>query len=80
MINDETKVIPGHGALANKDDVLRTLAMVTDAKALVGNMVGEGKTDEEVLEANPLSVYESYSWAFITTEKMTQQLLAGFKR
>ena len=80
MINDETKVIPGHGALANKVDVLRTLAMVKDAKALVGNMVAEGKTDKEVLEANPLSAYESYSWAFITTEKMTQQVLAGFKK
>ncbi|MFT6407688.1 MAG: glyoxylase-like metal-dependent hydrolase (beta-lactamase superfamily II) [Arenicella sp.] len=80
MINDETKVIPGHGPLANKDDVLRTLAMVKDAKALVGKMVEAGKSDEEVVKANPLSAYESYSWGFITTEKMTKQVLAGFSK
>jgi glyoxylase-like metal-dependent hydrolase (beta-lactamase superfamily II) len=80
MINDQTKVIPGHGPLANKADVLRTLAMVKDAKALVGKLVAAGKSDEEVLKANPLAIYESYSWGFITTEKMTKQVLAGFKK
>lgn len=80
MINEQTTVIPGHGPLANKADVLRTLAMVKDAKALVGKLVAAGKSDSEVLEANPLAVYESYSWGFITTEKMTQQVLAAFKK
>jgi glyoxylase-like metal-dependent hydrolase (beta-lactamase superfamily II) len=81
MINDDTKVIPGHGPLANKADVLRTLAMLKDAKALVGKLLEGGKSDAEVLTANPLAAtYESYSWGFITTEKMTNQVLAGFKK
>ncbi|MBL4674497.1 MAG: MBL fold metallo-hydrolase [Arenicella sp.] len=80
MINDQTKVIPGHGPLANKADVLRTLAMVKDAKSLVGKMVAAGKSNSEVLKANPLAVYESYSWGFITTEKMTEQVLTGFAK
>jgi glyoxylase-like metal-dependent hydrolase (beta-lactamase superfamily II) len=80
IINDQTKVIPGHGPLANKADVLRTLAMIKDAKSLVGKMKAAGKSNSEVLEANPLAVYESYSWGFISTEKMTKQVLAGFAK
>lgn len=80
MINDQTKVIPGHGPLANKADVLSTLAMMKDAKALVGSMVAAGKSDSEVLKANPLAVHDSYSWGFISTEKMTEQVLAEFKK
>jgi len=80
MINEQTTVIPGHGPLGNKADVLRTLAMIKDAKASVGKLVAAGKSDSEVLEANPLAAHESYSWGFITTEKMTQQVLAAFKK
>jgi cyclase len=81
MINDDTKVIPGHGPLANKADVLSTLAMVKDAKALVGKLLEAGNSGAEVIAANPLAAsYESYSWGFITTEIMTKQVLAGFKK
>ena len=35
----------------------------------------QDRTIEEVLEANPLSVYhDDYNWQFITTERMTRTL------
>ena len=80
MINDETKIIPGHGPLANRADVLTTVAMLKAAKASVGKLVSAGKSDDEILKANPLAPFESYSWNFITTKKMTEQVLESFKK
>jgi len=79
MTNDETKIIPGHGPLASKSDVLKTVEMLEGAKAAVGKLVKAGKSDDEVQKANPLSAYSSYSWGFINTEKMTEQVLEAFK-
>lgn len=79
MANNETKIIPGHGPLASKADVVKTVAMLKDVHALVKTMVDAGKSNEEILKANPLSKYQSYNWGFITTEKMTQQVLEAFR-
>lgn len=79
MVDDDTKIIPGHGPLANRAAILATLAMLKTAKAAVGELVAAGKTDAEILAARPLAAFESYSWNFITTEKMTQQILVAFR-
>lgn len=79
MVDANTKIIPGHGPLASKADVLKTIDMLKGSRALVKAMVDAGKTDEEILKANPLSKYQDFNWAFISTEKMTQQVLAAFR-
>lgn len=79
LSNDATKIIPGHGPLASKADVEKTVAMLEDAKEMVSKMVADGKTDEEILAANPLAKYEEYNWQFITTEIMTKQVIAGVR-
>jgi len=80
MADKSTKIIPGHGPLATKDDVIKTVAMLKDARSLVSKLVEQGKTDEEILAANPLAKYETFSWGFINTEKMTQQVIAGTRK
>lgn len=72
-----TKIMPGHGPLASKADVSKTIAMLNDAYKLVAEMVSNGKTDEQIYQANPLAKYEAYNWAFITTEKMTTQVISA---
>lgn len=74
MINDETKIIPGHGPLANKADLQAALDMLVDARSMVKAMVDDGKSLDEVQAANPLAKYDSWSWDFITTEAMTETL------
>jgi len=75
MADDETKIIPGHGSLATKADLQRNLLVLTDSQARVKLLVDQGRTIDEILEANPLSVYhEDYNWRFITTERMTRTL------
>ncbi len=78
MADDETKIIPGHGALATKADLQRDLLVLTDSQARVKLLVDQGRTIEEILETNPLSVYhDEYDWQFISTERMTRTLYRG---
>jgi glyoxylase-like metal-dependent hydrolase (beta-lactamase superfamily II) len=75
MADDETRIIPGHGPLASKADLQASVDMLVDAQARVEALVLEGKSEEEVLAANPLAEYhDTWNWGFITTEKMTQTL------
>lgn len=79
LSNADTKIIPGHGDLASKADVDETVAMLEDAKSIIGKMVTNGKSDEEILAAKPLEKYKSYSWDFIDSDKMIQQVIAGVR-
>lgn len=74
MSDDDTKIIPGHGPLANKADLQTAVDMLIDAQARVKALVDNGRTLEEVQTANPLSVYDSWNWDFITTAIMTETI------
>lgn len=75
MADDATKIIPGHGSLTDKTGMKADIDMLVDARAKVKALLEQGKTADEVLEANPLAKYDSYDWAFITTERMTRTLI-----
>ena len=74
MADNATKIIPGHGPLANKADLQAAIDMLIDAQGMVKALVDDGQSLEEVQEANPLSKYASWDWPFITTERMTATL------
>jgi cyclase len=75
MADDATKIVPGHGPVANKADLRRNLDVLIAAQALVEPLVEKGMSADDIVAANPLEPYESYSWEFITTERMTRTLV-----
>lgn len=76
--DDKTKIIPGHGPLANKKDLEAAVAMLIDSKNIIMNSIKNGMSEDEVVKANPLKQYhDKWNWGFITTEKMTRQLYKG---
>jgi len=62
VANDNTKVVVGHGALANKAAVAEYGAMVKTARDRVGKLFNEGKTEDEVVALRPLKDLDA-SWA-----------------
>jgi glyoxylase-like metal-dependent hydrolase (beta-lactamase superfamily II) len=75
MVNDDTKIIPGHGPLSNKRELQASIDMLTDAKNIMIKHINQGFTLEEIIQANPLAKYhDKWNWGFITTERMTTQL------
>jgi glyoxylase-like metal-dependent hydrolase (beta-lactamase superfamily II) len=78
LVNDETKIIPGHGPLANKQDLVDSIAMLEEAKSMIGQLIKDGKTEKEIVNLNPLEAkYKSWHWGFITIQKMTKQVYRG---
>jgi len=76
MADDETKFITGHGPVATRTDVQQDLDMLIDAEARVKVLIDKGMSEEEIVAANPLSLYhDDYNWGFITTERMTRTLI-----
>ena len=76
MADDETRFLAGHGPVASRADVQKDLDMLIDAETKVRAMVEKGMTEEDIVAANPLSVYhDDYNWGFITTERMTRTLV-----
>lgn len=68
----DTRIIPGHGQLSTREDVLAGIAMLTAAREAVSALAAEGLSLDQVQAANPLaSFHDAWNWRFITTERMT---------
>ena len=67
MIDNETKVIPGHGPLANKKDLKAFHAMLVGTTAEVKAMKNKGLTIEQAKKQGLSKAWEKWS-SFINTE------------
>lgn len=74
--DSDTKIISGHGpAITDRAAVQRARDMLADSQSRVKALVDAGQTEEDIVAENPLADYESWSWGFITTERMTRTLV-----
>jgi len=60
--NDATKIVPGHGPLATKAKLQEFHDMLVTVRDRVKKLVDEGKTEQEVLAANPIADLDG-KWA-----------------
>lgn len=75
LADPQTKIVPGHGPLADRKALQSSIDMLTAAYGRVQALVKAGKSEEQILAANPLQEYEDWSWQFITTERMTKTMI-----
>jgi glyoxylase-like metal-dependent hydrolase (beta-lactamase superfamily II) len=79
----DTRIIPGHGAVASVADLREYTKMLTDTATLIERAIANGESLAAIKKANPLSPWsERYSPAkgFVDTEAFTESLyysLAG---
>lgn len=71
LINDETKIIPGHGPLAVKADLKKAQELLKTIQKRVELEISKGATLEDILEKDLLKDLESYS-SFIKTDNMVK--------
>ena len=55
----DTKIVPGHGVVSSREDVIEFRDMVIDVAAKVSVLVEDGATYDEVLAAGPTAEYEA---------------------
>jgi glyoxylase-like metal-dependent hydrolase (beta-lactamase superfamily II) len=59
LAGPDTKIVPGHGVVSTREDVMEFRDMVLDVKARVAGMVARGMTYEQVAAARPTAAYEA---------------------
>lgn len=69
IINNETKIIPGHGLLSNLDELQDYLSMLKDIRKQVQTMVNNGSNLEEIIKSDITTNYDSlYSNSFVSSK------------
>lgn len=53
LINDYTKVVPGHGPVSNRQELSNYRKMLATARDCIAALIEEGKTLEEIVAADP---------------------------
>ncbi len=70
MVDDETVIIPGHGALSNKAQLQGYRDMLFGVRDVLSPMIDAGKTLEQIAEENPLAPFnEKWGGGFLPSEK-----------
>ena len=73
LIDDDTKIIPGHGDLSNKKEYQSFLAMMKELRTAILKEIEQGKSESEVASNSALTKIfddQGYSWPFIDSEKI----------
>jgi glyoxylase-like metal-dependent hydrolase (beta-lactamase superfamily II) len=72
-ITDKTRIIPGHGPLATKADLLAYRDVVKTVRDRIAKLKAEGKSVDEVLAAKPTVEYDAkWGTGFINAERLTR--------
>ena len=79
-INDETVVIPGHGPISRKADLMKSIALLKDIRTRVQALIDDGLDENAAVAADPLSdLNDEWAWGFISGERMTRAAYQSLK-
>lgn len=77
-VDDNTKIIPGHGSLSDKKTMQKNLDMLKDFTATVAKSKKAGKSKEEILKMAEIQKYDAeYGKDFLTTEQFLAIVFEG---
>jgi glyoxylase-like metal-dependent hydrolase (beta-lactamase superfamily II) len=62
MIDENTKIIPGHGTLSNREGLIKFREMLITLRDRIKSQIEEGKTIEEVIASKPTAKFDE-EWA-----------------
>lgn len=82
LINDNTKIIPGHGPVSNKEEYQSFLTMLETLRKIVQAEIENGKTEDEVAaNAGITKEYDDlgYAWNFINSERIRRTIYQSLK-
>lgn len=83
FVDDETKIIPGHGKLSNKAEYQTFLKMLETIKANVLAEIKKGKTEDEIVANTSITkTYDDldYDCCFISSEKIRRTFYKSLKK
>ena len=58
LVNDQTKIVPGHGFLATRADLVNYRTMLVDARDRMAKLIAEGKSEADAIATRPFADYD----------------------
>ena len=80
MIDDETRIIPGHGPLATKADLLLSLEILRIVRDRVAALVEQGKTEDEVAAELDVADLARHGEGFADAGRFSRMVFHSLKR
>jgi len=79
LLSDEnTKIIPGHGPLGNREELQNYLQMLETAYGRLRKLKAEGKSVQEAMAAQPLKdLEETWGDGLFTSDKWIEIIYSG---
>ncbi|HJZ82763.1 MAG TPA: MBL fold metallo-hydrolase [Pyrinomonadaceae bacterium] len=74
MLPPDVKVIPGHGALSNLDDVRAFVKMLKETSSVVQKAIDRHQTLEQMKQAKILAPWQKFSGGFINSDAFIETL------
>jgi hypothetical protein len=67
VTNDQSKIIPGHGALSTKKDLIDYKNMLVTVRTRIADGIKQGKTLQQIADADPMKGYHVIvdKWFFV---------------
>jgi glyoxylase-like metal-dependent hydrolase (beta-lactamase superfamily II) len=62
LVNDKTRIVPGHGPVADKAALVAYRAMLVTARDRMAALVKDGKSEDDVVAAKPFADLDA-KWA-----------------
>jgi cyclase len=80
-INDETKVIPGHGPVGTKADLKKFRDMLATIRDRIRKAIQQGKTQDQVVASKPSAEFDA-AWGngFLKPDAFVAMTYAGMKK
>lgn len=78
-VTDETKIIPGHGALATKKDLQSFHDMLIETTGVIRKAIAEGKSIEQVKAAGLPEKYKEWGTGFINHQRYIEIVYNNLK-
>ena len=80
LIDEDTQIIPGHGAISNKKEYTAYRDTIMKVRTSVKKAVEKGMTIEEIKAAGYLNGLEEWGTGFISGDRFLDILYADFSR
>ena len=81
LVGDNTRIIPGHGPLGDKQGLQGYLEMLETVRARMNSLIAEGKSLEQILEMQPNADYDdTMGKGFINPETFLRILYSDLTR
>ena len=81
MSDSDSRIIPGHGPLATRDDLRDWLRVVRDTRESIQSLIDQGMSEDEVVAANPTAEYDdSHGGGFMNPETYTRLVYTSLTR